>query len=466
MKAILPKRLKFEITNDLDSLSFFSIVLNLYYVVHWSKNYADILNPTITFLPIPQILLSLSLIGFLIPRSNKLLLINSILFTAYYIYNSPISSNNQTTAFFLSLLTLLTLILAMLKQNTNSFSRGDIIKIIRGPGKLILACMYFYGIYHKLNTDFFNPDVSCAVELYKPIAEIVGQESNRIGQWMSIYLTFIIESIAMMGLLFRRFCKLGLVVGIPFHIIIGFTGFTFFIDFSTIVLAMYALLTNDESLRNIKTVILEKVKSKYFRISIILLPSIIALLILLHIILCGGICSTKKFMPIFAIYSISIYVILLLTQMTDEKVFVKSKIFYLIPLIFFLNGLSPYVGLKTESSIAMFSNLHVEGGTTNHFFHGVIPGFANYSDEVITVINSNNSEMSEGLSFVRYDFDRRLTQLKNPELTVLSNTSSDALHISASSEDWENTYASTNWLVQKFLIFKTVDYNRPKVCTH
>ena len=114
----------------------------------------------------------------------------------------------------------------------------------------------------------------------------------------------------------------------------------------------------------------------------------------------------------------------------------------------------------------MFSNLHVEGGTTNHFFHGVIPGFANYSDEVITVINSNNSEMSEGLSFVRYDFDRRLTQLKNPELTVLSNTSSDALHISASSEDWENTYASTNWLVQKFLIFKTVDYNRPKVCTH
>ena len=58
----------------------------------------------------------------------------------------------------------------------------------------------------------------------------------------------------------------------------------------------------------------------------------------------------------------------------------------MIPLVFFLNGISPYLGLKTEGSISMFSNLHVEGRTTNHFLHAVIPGFWNYSDEVITVI--------------------------------------------------------------------------------
>ena len=35
---------------------------------------------------------------------------------------------------------------------------------------------------------------------------------------------------------------------------------------------------------------------------------------------------------------------------------------YSFPLVLFLTCLSPYMGLKTESSIAMFSNLHTEGG--------------------------------------------------------------------------------------------------------
>ena len=114
----------------------------------------------------------------------------------------------------------------------------------------------------------------------------------------------------------------------------------------------------------------------------------------------------------------------------------------------------------------MYSNLYVEGRTTNHFLHGVFPGFWNYSDEVITVIDSNNQKLREGKSFIRYDFDRRLSNLKNVEVTVQSNLKVNLKKISTSDSDWKNSYDETNWLMKKYLIFKPIDYTRPKFGDH
>ena len=451
---------------NIDSLGFFSIVLNLYYLLHWSLNYYTGDNYLIVNFYIPQALVALSLIGFLNPKSIALLLLNSLVFCAYYLTYSPISSNNQTTAFFLSALVATSLLISLLKQKKGSLDRNDIQELIRGPGKLILVCMYIFGIYHKLNTDFFDPTVSCAVELYKPIAAIIGQENNQIGHWVAIYLTFLIEGIAILGLLTNRYRKIGIALGVPFHIIIGFTGYAFYMDFSTIVLAMYTLSITDDSMHKINTAFHKHVKSTYARTTISYLPALVALLILSHVAACDGVCSGQTFMPIFAAYSIPIYFILLFSKVNKHRVFTYSGSLYLIPFAFFLNGLSPYLGLKTESAIAMFSNLHVEGLSTNHFIHGVIPGFANYSDEIIKVIESNQPELPKGSQLVRYDFDRRLAILNEVELTVTSNMLVTGQATIVSSESWVNTYESTNWLIKKFLVFKPVDTSNPKVCTH
>ena len=114
----------------------------------------------------------------------------------------------------------------------------------------------------------------------------------------------------------------------------------------------------------------------------------------------------------------------------------------------------------------MYSNLHVEGGITNHFLHGVIPGFWDYSNEVITIIESNNNQLKEGQAFVRYDFDRRLSSLQNVEVTVQSNLNNKPQQISTKEGNWENTYADAHWLLKRYLTFKPVDNKRPKVCSH
>ena len=418
---------------------------------------------------IPQAILGLSLLGFLNPRSNFLLLINSILFATYYIYTSPVSSNNKTTAFFLSILIVLSILKTLLSQRSITFDRNKIFYLIQGPGKLIILFMYFFGIYHKLNTDFFNPNVSCAVELSRPILSIIGQGNNITLNWIPIYLTFFVETIAILGLLFQRYRKLGLAFSIPFHIIIGFTGYAFYMDFSTIVLALYSLNINDYSLERMKAFYDRWFRSYWLKKTASLLPIGLALAIFIYVtMICQGICSYKSFMPIFAFYSIPISFILLFSRYVKREGLKKSKsgLLFLIPIAFFLNGMSPYLGLKTESALSMYSNLYVEGRTTNHFLHGVFPGFWDYSDEVITVIDSNNQKLREGKSFIRYDFDRRLSNLKNVEVTVQSNLKSKPQRISTSDSNWKNSYDETNWLMKKYLIFKPINYTRPKICDH
>lgn len=465
----LKNRSTISLNTSIDKLGFFSTVLHIYYSVAWSVSYY---TGPILFIKeffIPQALLGLSLLGFLNPRSNFLLLINSFLFATFYIYSSPVASNNKTTAFFLSILIVFSILKTLISHRSITFDRNKVFYLIQGPGKLILVFMYFFGIYHKLNTDFFNPNISCAVELSRPIASILGQEDNTTLNWIPIYLTFFVETIAIIGLLFQRYRKLGLAVSIPFHIIIAFTGYAFYMDFSTIVLAMYSLNINDESLGRIKCFYKKSVRPYWLKKTTSLLPVGFALTLFIYVtMICQGVCSYRSFMPIFAFYSIPISFILIFSRNVKREGWNESKsgILFLIPIAFFLNGLSPYLGLKTESSIAMYSNLYVEGRRTNHLLHGVLPGFWDYSDEVITVIDSNNQQLREGESFVRYDFDRRLSNLQNVEVTVQSNLKSTPQQISTNEGKWKNTYDEAPWLMKKYLIFKPIDNKRPKVCDH
>ena len=101
--------------------------------------------------------------------------------------------------------------------------------------------MYFYGIFHKINTDFFDPTVSCAVALYQPLAGGFGLADNIVGQWVAIWATFIIETITIVALYWKRFFAIGLIGGMMFHYVIPISVYSWYMDFSSLVLALYIL---------------------------------------------------------------------------------------------------------------------------------------------------------------------------------------------------------------------------------
>jgi len=61
-----------------------------------------------------------------------------------------------------------------------------------------------------------------------------------------------------------------------------------------------------------------------------------------------------------------------------------------LPLVLFLNGMSPHLGLKSTLSYAMYSNLRTEDGASNHFFLPVEMQIWNFERDLVTIIASTD----------------------------------------------------------------------------
>ena len=63
---------------------------------------------------------------------------------------------------------------------------------------------------------------------------------------------------------------------------------------------------------------------------------------------------------------------------------------WLFPLLITLNGFSPYLGSKTQTSFAMFSSLRAEDDRPNHFFLAGFPQIWDYQRDVVEIVRSEN----------------------------------------------------------------------------
>lgn len=472
-----------------DRLSIVVLFSSLYYAQVWGFL---LLRPELGVLE-PTNLLGLALVGLCIlgvleSRLTPILFINAAFFVASYTAKAPVSSNNQTMAMFFSATVLLACAPLLFRHRLQIWraDREDVFKTIAGPGRWILAVMYFYGIYHKINADFINPEVSCGVVLYKALFDGFGMQNWMIGQWGSIIATFVVEFFAMVLLFSARFKKIGFIIGVPFHIIIGWSEYGYYMDFSTIVIATYALFLPAETPKNFLASAARWTGSEQRALTI--MRALIVLAVGAAVIYIVGFHGGWRgfrmqwvhWAPIFTLYAILFYaftVVYVPWRITDNLPAFKFEPRWaaIVPILFFISSASPYLGLRTEASIAMFSNLHTEGRQTNHLIHGVLPFGAHYQDDVIQVISTSDPgpflaqfdarsgfrDLSHNIGFVRYEFDKVLAD--NPDIQVTFRFRGQ---VRTNDETWENTYLGASPLERAFLMFKPVDFERPKICTH
>ncbi len=424
------------------------------------------------------LLILISAIGVILPRLFITTLINAFFYVTGYIVNSPILSNNQLCAVFVCAVIIagagVTLSRWLADKDTNI--RRSTFEAISGPGRYILAIMYFYGIYHKINTDFLNPDVSCAVVLYRPLAMPFGLDEWTLGHYTAIYITFFVEAIAMILLFSPRYKRIGMIIGIPFHVVIGWTGYAYYKDFSTIVLVMYAMFLPRETVTN-AVAAAGRLVGGTTTATIIGRIVLFALFgaYLLSVIPQQG---SRGFLPthdgftwLFTIYAAAFYLMLVFfvpMRMSDPltDVAIRPAWLTIFPVAFFINGASPYLGLKTESSIAMFSNLYTEKNETNHLIHGQLLFAADYQNDVVLPLSSseerfNRRFVAPGQEIIRWEFDKAISRFPGIDVEFLHNGEQKTLD-----ENWENTYLAANPLLRKFLIFKPLETSRPQECTH
>jgi hypothetical protein len=236
-------------------------------------------------------------------------------------------------------------------------------------GVVVLA--YFLAFFHKLNADYFSPEQSCAATLARFYCWDRGIRApwlRRAVVRLGMYGTVAVEFAVPVLLLFPQTMPLGLVLAILFHFSMALLGI---VNFSAVMLAGLAAFVPPASYGALAE-----------RASVLGAPG--AALIALAFAACVVVCTARhasELLPyrmrapawvVQLVYgeatAIALVAAVALATVPHAGAFAGwsgldgagRAIVAVLWAAFLLNGIAPYLGLKTEFSLAMFSNLRAE----------------------------------------------------------------------------------------------------------
>ena len=283
-------------------------------------------------------------------------------FVARWVIKFPNTANHANLAILMGSF----LLAPSIVRNVFRSKAGNHKNIDAGPiaaVRAIATCVYFWAAFHKLNTDFFNPEVSSAVwYLDKLHGVVTGQHIS--DAWLTalapyaIWSAILTEGFIFIFLLVPRFRKLGICVGCALHLFLSLGGFA---DFGLIMIGAYASFLPDTPFQD----------QRKIKVGL----SVMATGLLLATIFRYGFEQWMNFSPEFSEFTFGI---------------IAAPIFALSCLAFALNSdlcsidnapkrysivaffvlclwcLFPYIGLSNQGNLTMFSNLITFADRSNH----------------------------------------------------------------------------------------------------
>ncbi|MGV0810831.1 hypothetical protein ABQF34_02605 [Mycolicibacterium boenickei] len=263
----------------------------------------------------------------------------------------------------------------------------------RSPVGFVLLVVYFFTVFDKLNTAYFDPATSCGNELFGQLIWLNGVDSvvpsPTAGQFVAV-VAVAIEAAILVLLAVPRLRYWGVLLGVVFHSILAMASFY---DFATVVFAVYVLLVPPEVFAGpgLRTTALRRLALAGFAAHVAL--SMLSnsadsprspiglpwhtLLVLTWLVAVGPL--------MYAL--LRGYRATRAAGVESPGLRLQPVVLLLVPLLAVANGLTPFLGLKTVSNYSMFSNLHTEEGTTNHLVPGVTAlELAGYQRDTVTVV--------------------------------------------------------------------------------
>lgn len=340
-------------------------------------------------------------------------------------------------------------------------------------GRALLIVMYIYGIFHKINTDFLNPEISCAVELlYKmPLpAEVAGWLSVR---YMAIYGALIVEGVIIFLLLSRRFRYYGILSGMVFHALLATSAYAFYPTFSMLSIALHTLFLPARTLLNFK----QTSAGEWFfdpANNWKIYTYLIAWLVIqfaagLHAGYGAAVLPWLMLIAPFFVFVILGYDHNSLPEPPSKLLKPGSWPVALIAALFIFNGLTPFLGLKTRQSINMFANLHLEDGRSNHLVFNKAPGPFGYLEDIVFLRKvSGDADLQtyhrDGYGVVYYELLNILEKHRRVTVSYLRDGTLYEDVNYASLEQEAKRYLHPRWF-RKWFHFAPVSMEQPKRCS-
>jgi hypothetical protein len=425
------------------------------------------------------------------PSSIRRLVVVATLYGIYFCYSLPTYINHAIMFFMIDLTIVVTFFWQLARGRDPDRYRQEFFDAIAPVGRYLLLMMYFYGIFHKLNAGWLDPEVSCGVIAFNSLLSALGL-NGPFTDFVAIYGTLILEAIAILFLCMPRWKYWGFLIGIPFHLLITLFPLAWFMGFTAMVLAFYSLFLPEEFAGRLSNFV-TRVRVYRREFAVLVVTGLVAFALLLLGAHVYGPESGSSFIAgigrnaywtflsglLMAIGIVFFALVMTfafgLKVPTSWKYWVpRPAILFVLPVIFFINGFAPYIGLKTEATIAMFSNLHTEDGQTNHIFFDTPPYLFDYQSNIVHVLeappefvhwaerHAQRAYPDGQFTLVAFAFWDYLH--KNPETAVTYSDGTQTHRVERAADVLHEHELS--WLMRKILTFKPVDFTRPKVCSH
>lgn len=350
----------------------------------------------------------------------------------------------------------------------------DVLNDAAPIGRAALLCMYIFGVFHKINTDFLNPEVSCAVALWQQMPALLAWIEAPWFHWLSIYGTLVIESVILLCLLFTRTRHAGIILGIGFHALLAMSGYAIYAAFSTLTITLHLLFLDRASAEQI-------VASPMWRKLMVQLRSPSGLVVSsLWFISLAVLAWNQSFSSIGVLWlpviGVLCYAIARYGKPKDEQIgsgaqrLFWSRQWWLnaLSVLFFVSCLSPYLGLKTAQSMNMFANLRLEAGESNHLIFSRPPGPFDYLADTVEITASSDSTylryiQRNDLRLTYYSLLDRLEREPQASVSFIRRHESLDHQNAASLQEEISAVLHPRW-VRNLFHFNPVDLTRPKPC--
>ncbi|WP_207432125.1 hypothetical protein [Sabulibacter ruber] len=396
----------------------------------------------------------------------------------------PGVSNHWLLTSFVNLTIIHSFLYLVIKRKTFYIDKVEFLETFAPLVKIEVIVLYFYAVFHKLNAGFFDTEFSCAVRFLLVQNNYYNiLPSDKYLLTLNIYATLVIESLIPLLLLFRKTRYVGILVGLVFHFIIAYNPINGFYDFSSFVFALYFLFTSNSFSSKINTLYTKAIRRKvalknqllqFNLVNFTLFAfSIVFVMILVYV-------YNKAFQDYFrhilwTTYGLAFIIIFAMSMGTKEKKEEKNPFaishysLILIPLIVFLNGLCPYLGLKTESSYAMFSNLRTEDGISNHFIIPASVQVFDYQKDIVEVVSSSEyhlQHLADEKKLVPYFQFRRFVRMERPEyVKYIRNGKPYTFELSKASANHE-LFQKSNYFMEKVMYYRYYNKSGAQECRH
>lgn len=347
--------------------------------------------------------------------------------------------------------------------------------------RIFVCILYFITVFHKINVSYFDLDWSCAARLHLEIDERIHiLPDAKWAQYAAVYGTLIIECLIPVFLFYRPTRYAGLVLGLLFHALLALHPHPGLFSFSATMFALYTVFLPEDvadAMRPIPWMV------KIWRSGLYLwgawvffwmirawLPSALPLEELLTHCWILGLTGFYLYFA-FALYTIARAIANGQQNSGLLQGSCKSTpALAVFAVVIVVNGFGPYFGLRTQSSFAMFSNLHTEEGITNHL---IIPSgiqVTGWQYDLVEIIDSNQPKLisarNDSLRVVYLEL-RRLRSEKDADFRVTFLRKGITQTYDARKPETHHVLQPLNAFARRYFYFRPVEKDPLKVrCKH